>query len=289
MGGGPSAEEKRAQREAEERARQQQAQQTQFIQAANVPDPLEERLRERDTKWLDWESGASGPRDVINAPLGAGLDLYTNAARRQSGERFGIGALALGAQGSDPNLSQLLKQQSEDVRQQEAAGGLEQAVRMKSAEVNRSALPLAEFAQGRRMGLASLASGNAANATNAYLQFLARPRRQSFWQQLLLQGVGGAAQGASSAAVAASDSRLKTNIRPMSDKLRELNGVLFEWGENAQALGYTPHQTAGGVLAEDVERVFPELVSIDSDGYKRVDYMALTGMLVEAFKERQPA
>lgn len=192
MGGGPSAAERRAQQEAEERARQQQVQQTQFIQAASQPDPLEERLKERDMKWLDWESGASGPRDVMNAPLGAGLDLYSNAARRQSGERFGIGALALGAHGSDPNLTQLLKQQSEDTRQQEAAGGLEQAVRMKSAEVNRSALPLAEFAQGRRMGLASLASGNAQNSTNAYLQFLSRPKQPSFWKQLLLGGLGAA-------------------------------------------------------------------------------------------------
>lgn len=190
MGGGPSEAEKRAQREAGERARQQQAQQTQFIQAANVPDPLEERLRANDMKWLDWESGTSGPRDVMNAPLGAGLDLYTNAARRQEGERHGIGALALGAHGSNPMLTQLLRQQSEDTRQQEAAGGLENAVRMKSAEVNRSALPLAEFAQGRRMGLASLASGNANNSTNSYLQFLARPKQPSFWKQLLMGGLG---------------------------------------------------------------------------------------------------
>jgi hypothetical protein len=198
MGGGPS----RAEREAEERARQQQIQQQQqaqqFITAANVPDPLEERLRARDTAWLDWESGASGPRDVRNAPLGAGLDLYENASRRQEGERFGIGALALGQHASNPMLAQLLKQQSEDQRQQEAAGGLEQAVRLKSAEVNQSALPLAEFAQGRRMGLASLASGNANDSTNAYLQFLARPRRQPFWQQLLLTGVQAGGSVASS-------------------------------------------------------------------------------------------
>jgi hypothetical protein len=167
MGGGPSEAEKRAQREAEERSRQQQQQAQQFITLAQQPDPLEERLRARDTAWLDWESGASGPRDVANAPLGAGLDLYQNAARRQEGERFGIGALALGQNASNPMLTQMLKQQSED----------------------RSALPLAEFAQGRRMGLASLASGNAANSTNAYLQFLSRPKRQPFWQQLLLQGV----------------------------------------------------------------------------------------------------
>lgn len=191
MSSGPSREE----REAQERLRQQQvaqqAQQTQFIQAANVPDPLEERMRARDMGWLDWEEGKNGPRDVMNAPLGAGLDLYTNAARRQFGERMGIGALRLGMNEGNPMLSQLLNQQSEDQRQQEAAGGLEQAVRMKSAEVNRSALPLAEFAQNRRMGLASLSSSNAANSTNAYLQFLTRPKQPSFWKSLLLSGVSG--------------------------------------------------------------------------------------------------
>lgn len=194
MGSGPSREEREAQERLRQQQAAQQAQQTQFIQAANTPDPLEERLRARDMGWMDWEEGKNGPRDVMNAPLGAGLDLYSNAARRQSGERFGIGALALGTHGSDPNLSQLLKQQSEDTRQQEAAGGLEQAVRMKSAEVNRSALPLAEFAQSRRMGLASLASGNAQNSTNAYLQFLTRPRQPSFWQTLLQSGLGAAGQ-----------------------------------------------------------------------------------------------
>lgn len=194
--GGPSREEREAQERMRQLQAQQQAQQQQFITAANVPDPLEERLRARDMNWMDWEEGKSGPRDVMNAPLGAGLDLYSNAARRQQGERFGIGALALGAHGSDPNLAQLLKQQSEDTRQQEAAGGLEQAVRMKSAEVNRSALPLAEFAQNRRMGLASLASGNAANSTNAYLQFLLRPKQPSFWKQLLAGGMQAAASKA---------------------------------------------------------------------------------------------
>lgn len=194
MGGGPSREEREAQERLRQQQAQQQAQQTQFIQAASTPDPLEERMRARDTNWLDWEEGKNGPRDVMNAPLGAGLDLYTNAARRQTGERMGIGALRLGMNESNPMLSQLLNQQSEDTRQQEAAGGLEQAVRLKSAEVNRSALPLAEFAQSRRMGLASLASGNAANSTNAYLSFLTRPKRPSFWQTLLQSGLGAAGQ-----------------------------------------------------------------------------------------------
>jgi hypothetical protein len=194
MGGGPSAAERRAQQEAEARARQQQQLQQQFMAAANVPDPLEEALRARDLGWLQWESGANGPLDVSKAPLGAALGLYDRAVNRQRGERHGIGALRMGVNASNPLLAQLLNQQSKEREQQAAAGDLERAVAMRSAEVNRSALPIAGLAQNRTLGLASLASGNANTAQGQYLQFLSRPRQPSFWQQLLLQGVGAAGQ-----------------------------------------------------------------------------------------------
>lgn len=278
MGGGPSREEREAQERLRQQQQAQQAQQTQFIQAANTPDPLEERMRARDMGWLDWEEGKNGPRDVMNAPLGAGLDLYSNAARRQSGERMGIGALRLGLNESNPMLSQLLNQQSEDQRQQEAAGGLERAVRMKSAEVNRSALPLAEFAQNRRMGLASLASGNANNSTNAYLQFLSRPKQPSFWKQLLMTGVQGAASGAAGAAV--SDIRLKKDI----ESLNGIHAVNFAWNENARAHGYAPNSKAVGLIADEVESGLPDFVSA-YNGVKGIDYMGLSAYLVEMVKK----
>jgi hypothetical protein len=191
MGGGESSSERRAREEQERRSREQQTLANQYIQIASQPDPLEERLRERDMGFLDWESGKSGPIDVRNAPgLGPSLALYENAATEQAGERQGIGALRMGLNASNPSLAQLLEQQSKDRRQQSAAGGLEEAVRMRSAEANRSALGLAQFGQERRMGLAGLTSSNANTATGQYLQFLSRPRRPSFWSQVL----GGAAQ-----------------------------------------------------------------------------------------------
>ena len=42
-----------------------------------------------------------------------------------------------------------------------------------------------------------------------------------------------------------------------------------------------------GVLAQDVERVLPELVHTDKAGYKSVDYGKLTAVLIEAVKEQQ--
>ncbi len=42
-----------------------------------------------------------------------------------------------------------------------------------------------------------------------------------------------------------------------------------------------------GVIAQDVEKVFPELVNTDSDGYKSVNYSKLTPILIEAVKEQE--
>ena len=40
-----------------------------------------------------------------------------------------------------------------------------------------------------------------------------------------------------------------------------------------------------GLIAQDVEKVLPELVHTDSDGYKSLSYDKLTAVLVEAVKE----
>jgi molybdenum-dependent DNA-binding transcriptional regulator ModE len=42
-----------------------------------------------------------------------------------------------------------------------------------------------------------------------------------------------------------------------------------------------------GLLAQEVERIYPELVSTDKDGYKAVNYAQLTPVLIEALKEQQ--
>ena len=42
-----------------------------------------------------------------------------------------------------------------------------------------------------------------------------------------------------------------------------------------------------GVIAQEVEMEFPEIVSTNEKGYKMVDYTKLTPILVEAVKEQQ--
>ena len=66
------------------------------------------------------------------------------------------------------------------------------------------------------------------------------------------------------------------------ERVRRIRGVSFEWREGV-------HPRAGerelGVIAQEVEAVFPEAVSEDSSGYKLVDYGGLVAVLIEAVNE----
>jgi hypothetical protein len=87
-----------------------------------------------------------------------------------------------------------------------------------------------------------------------------------------------------------SDIRLKTNITPLTEvleKLAQLRGVSFEWNDEYKALGLGTGRREIGVIAQDVEAVFPELVTTWGEGYKAVDYGKLSGVLIEAIKELQ--
>ena len=42
-----------------------------------------------------------------------------------------------------------------------------------------------------------------------------------------------------------------------------------------------------GIIAQEMEKVFPELVNTNEDGYKAVAYDKLTAVLLEAVKEQQ--
>ena len=66
-----------------------------------------------------------------------------------------------------------------------------------------------------------------------------------------------------------------------------LHGVRFDWKTKdfpEMKLGDEPQF---GFIAQDVELVYPEIVSTDANGYKMVDYPKLIPILVEAIKEQQ--
>ena len=85
--------------------------------------------------------------------------------------------------------------------------------------------------------------------------------------------VGGLMQGAA-ALYTASDIRLKTNIKPTGIDSRT-NLPTYEFAYKA-----APTLRYRGVMAQDVEKVYPHAVSEDASGYKRVRYDML-GMSME--------
>jgi hypothetical protein len=68
-----------------------------------------------------------------------------------------------------------------------------------------------------------------------------------------------------------------------TDKLNRVRGVTWEWRDAAP--DDAKEQLGVGVIAQEVERVFPELVTTDEQGQKKVNYLGLIGPLIEAIKE----
>ena len=87
-------------------------------------------------------------------------------------------------------------------------------------------------------------------------------------------------------AFSSSDKRLKDNIKPIDsalDKVCKLGGYEFDWNDKQDV--YEGHDI--GVIAQEVEAVFPELVTDRNNGFKAVKYEKLVPALIEAIKEQQ--
>jgi hypothetical protein len=101
-----------------------------------------------------------------------------------------------------------------------------------------------------------------------------------------------------------SDERLKENVVNIPnalDKVLSLNGVTFDWKQEAFDAGFNPKIKEGdaGVLAQQVQAVLPQAVKpapfdLDTDGssisgkdYLTVQYEKLAPLFIEAIKEQQ--
>ena len=79
-----------------------------------------------------------------------------------------------------------------------------------------------------------------------------------------------------------SDKRLKKRVRPIKNALslvKKLRGVRFLWRKSGKE--------DIGIIAQEVEKVLPEVVSTNSKGFKSVNYSVLTVVLIEAINEQQ--
>ena len=94
-------------------------------------------------------------------------------------------------------------------------------------------------------------------------------------------------------AYSTSDERLKENVKLIEnpiDKVKKIRGVEFDWkpltdDEKRDIHGNEGHDV--GVIAQDVEKVLPEVVTERENGYKAVKYEKMVSLLIEGMKEQQ--
>ncbi|RXM42875.1 tail fiber domain-containing protein, partial [Flavobacterium sp. YO12] len=87
-----------------------------------------------------------------------------------------------------------------------------------------------------------------------------------------------------------SDRRFKKDIAPITnalDKIMKIDGVGYNWkADEFKEMSFDQrHQL--GVIAQDIEKVLPEAVTVDDKGYYSVSYTTIIPVLVEAVKEQQ--
>ena len=88
-------------------------------------------------------------------------------------------------------------------------------------------------------------------------------------------------------AYASSDERLKDNLQVIQDpldKVGQISGYEFDWNEKspewAQERGHDI-----GVVAQEIQKVLPEIVTERTNGYLGVDYKRIVPLLIESIKE----
>lgn len=84
-----------------------------------------------------------------------------------------------------------------------------------------------------------------------------------------------------------SDINMKENIEPITnalDKVCQIGGYTFDFKEEFIKNDKQKNKQVG-VIAQELEKVLPELVHEREDGTKRVDYDRIVALLIEAIKE----
>jgi endosialidase-like protein len=94
--------------------------------------------------------------------------------------------------------------------------------------------------------------------------------------------------GAGIIGTCSSDRRFKKNITPFGSVLTQLTAlqpVHYFWRATEFPDRHFGDAQAYGLIAQDVERVLPELVVTNKDGYKAIDYSKLPLLTIQAVKE----
>jgi len=94
--------------------------------------------------------------------------------------------------------------------------------------------------------------------------------------------------GTALAGTCSSDARMKSNIMPFApllDRLVKLQPVHFEWNREQYPDYHFGAGRSSGLIAQEVEKVFPEMVMVDTNGFKMVNYSELPYLTLAAIRE----
>ena len=86
-------------------------------------------------------------------------------------------------------------------------------------------------------------------------------------------------------AFASSDERYKDNIIPIrnpNEKIKQIGGYTFDWNDKHEVF---KGKKDIGVIAQEVEKVLPEIVETRDNGFKAVKYEKIVALLIESNKE----
>jgi len=87
-----------------------------------------------------------------------------------------------------------------------------------------------------------------------------------------------------------SDKRYKKNITPILNilpKINQLVAIYYHWEKEKFPEKNFSDKKQIGFIAQEVEKIFPELIHTDKKGYKSLSYSKLTPFLLQAIKELQ--
>ncbi len=131
-------------------------------------------------------------------------------------------------------------------------------------------------------------TGTISGNTTGYFDELYISGSEGGWHQITTGWSGASAYVGTEPAFIDSDERLKDDIYPINDpidKLSQLHGVNFTWNDKS------PDTVQGtsdiGVIAQSVEKVMPEAIKTNPDGYLSVYYYKLIPLLIETIKEQE--
>ena len=219
------------------------------------------------------------------------FDIASRARGQLTGEQLASAGLSQAARQQGVSEQQIAQQLAQQARQQ---GISEQQIGADLARVARQqGISEQQLARNQNINeLAALIQGSPAIQTPAGqqpAQYQVAPADVLGAQQQALQAAMANQQAASakkggttglisslgSAAIQAySDRRLKDNIQKVG-QISGHNWYSFEWNDEAKHLGL--YGKSEGVMADEVEQTRPDLIHIDENGYKMVNYGGLNG------------